>query len=146
MTDSIQEGRILAIDYGKKRVGLALSDPLGCFATALETLANHPERDVIPELAAICKAYDVSRILLGLPLNLKGEEALAAQEVTAFGDRLHASLALPIIYLDERFTSKIAAATLRELGISASRKRKTGIIDQLAAMRLLQDYLDRRKR
>lgn len=143
---SEERPRVLAIDPGKKRVGLAVSDPFGNFSVALDTLSNYEGKDLVPELSAICKQYDVQNIVVGLPVNLKGEESIAAQSVRALGETLGAALKLPIEYMDERMTSKIAEQSLREMGIQSSRHRKTGIIDQAAAMRLLQDYLDRRNK
>lgn len=137
--------RILAIDPGKKRIGLAISDPFGNFSVGLNTLSMHTGKDLAPELSIICKQYDVQHIVMGLPVNLKGEESIAAQAVRELGNQLETALQLPIEYMDERMTSKIAEYSLREMGIQSSRHRKTGIIDQAAAMRLLQDYLDRKK-
>jgi putative Holliday junction resolvase len=143
---SEEKPRVLAIDPGKKRVGLAVSDPFGNFSVALDTLSNYEGKDLVPELSAVCKQYGVQNIVMGLPVNLKGEESIAAQAVRALGGTLESALELPIEYMDERMTSKIAEQSLREMGIQSSRHRKTGIIDQAAAMRLLQDYLDRRNK
>jgi putative Holliday junction resolvase len=138
--------RVLAIDPGKKRVGLAVSDPFGHFAVGLDTLSNYEGKDLVPELTAICREYNVQSILLGLPVSLKGEEGIAAQAVRELGAVLEERLGLPVTYLDERMTSKIAERSLREMGIKSVQRRKAGMIDQAAAMRLLQDYLDRRNK
>jgi putative Holliday junction resolvase len=138
--------RILAIDPGKKRVGLAVSDPFGNFAVGLDTLANYEGKDLLPELIAVCDRYEVCRIVIGLPLHMSGEEGIAAQDAGDLAGILESGLNLPIDLMDERLTSKIAEQTLRDQGIASSRHRKSGIIDQAAAMRILQDYLDRSKR
>lgn len=146
MSDETLPSRILAIDPGKKRVGLAVSDPFGNFAVGLDTLSNYDGKDLLPEMAAICRQYDVQQIVIGLPLHMSGEEGESAQQARALAEILSQGLNLPVTLMDERLTSKLAEQTLRELGVQSSRHRKSGIIDQAAAMRILQDYLDRLKR
>src|SRR5690606_11754442 len=97
---SEEKPRILAIDPGKKRIGLAVSDPFGNFAVGLDTLSNHEGKDLVPELSAICQRYDIQRIVMGMPVNLKGEESIAAQAVRSLGETLEAALKLPIEYVD----------------------------------------------
>lgn len=138
--------RVLAIDPGKKRVGLAVSDPFGNFAVGLETLRSYEGKDLIPELSAICAQYDVAHIVIGLPLHMSGEEGTGAQMARELGQTIETRIGIPVTLLDERLTSKIAEQSLREQGIQSSRHRKEGLIDQAAAMRILQDYLDRRKK
>jgi putative holliday junction resolvase len=135
--------RILGIDPGQKRIGLAVSDPFGNFAVGLDTLSNHEGKSLIPEIAKICQQYDIKKIVLGLPLHMNGDEGVSAQKARELATILSEGLDLPVDLLDERLTSKIAMQTLRDQGISSSKHRKKGIIDQAAAMRLLQDYLDR---
>lgn len=134
--------RILAIDPGQKRVGLAISDPFGNFAVGLETLPTYPGKDLLPEIAAICKRYEIKTIVMGLPRHMSGEEGVSAQLAREFAHQLSTGLNLPVKLVDERLTSKIAEQSLRSQGIQSSRHRKTGLIDQVAAMRILQDYLD----
>jgi putative Holliday junction resolvase len=136
--------RILAIDPGRKRVGLAVSDPFGNFAVGLETLRSYEGKDLIPELSAVCKQYGVCRVVIGLPLHMSGEEGLGAQSARQLGQEIEQRLRLPVELLDERLTSKLAEQTLREQGVQSSKHRKQGLVDQAAAMRILQDYLDRR--
>lgn len=137
--------RILAIDPGQKRVGLAVSDPFGNFAVGLETLSNHEGKDLVPELTAICQQYEVKAIVIGLPLHMSGEEGEKAQEARQLAQLIQESLNLPVELMDERLTSKIAEQSLRMQGVQSSRQRKKGVIDQAAAMLILQDYLDRQK-
>lgn len=137
--------RILAVDPGQKRVGVAVSDPFGNFAVGLETISNHDGKDLIPELAAICQKYDVKQIVMGLPLHMSGEEGVSSQKAREMAALLSEKLGIPVALMDERLTSKIAEQTLRDQGISSSKNRKKGIIDQAAAMRILQDYMDRQR-
>lgn len=137
--------RTLAIDPGQKRVGLAVSDPFGNFAVGLDTLSNHEGKDLIPELSAICRQYEVKTIVMGLPLHMSGEEGEKAQEARQLAALLFEKLSLPVELMDERLTSKIAEQSLRMQGVQSSRHRKKGVVDQAAAMRILQDYLDRQK-
>ncbi len=139
-------GRILGIDPGKKRVGLAISDPFGNFAVGLATISNYPGKDLVPEILAICTQYDVERVIMGLPLHMSGEEGPSAVDARAFAGLLESALPCPIELMDERLTSKLAEQSLRAMGIQSSRHRGKGIVDQAAAMRILQDYLDRRSR
>lgn len=136
--------RILAVDPGEKRVGLAISDPFGNFAVGLDTIAMYEGKDLLPEIGALCQQYDVQKIVMGLPLHMSGEEGTSAQKARELAAKFSEGLNLPVELMDERLTSKIAAQTLRDQGIQSSRHRKKGIIDQAAAMRILQDYLDRK--
>jgi putative Holliday junction resolvase len=135
--------RILAIDPGKKRIGLAMSDPFGNFPVGLETISNFEGKDLLPELRTICERYEIKRIVIGLPLHMSGEEGASAAHAREMAATLTEGLGLPVELMDERLTSKIAEQALREMGVQGSRQRKTGVIDQAAAMRILQDYLDR---
>jgi len=137
--------RILAVDPGQKRVGLAVSDPFGNFAVGLDTNSNHEGKNLIPELSAICRQYDIKQIVMGLPLHMSGEEGASSQKAREMAALLSEKLNLPVALMDERLTSKIAEQTLRDQGISSSKHRKKGIIDQAAAMRILQDYLDQQR-
>lgn len=135
--------RILAVDPGKKRVGLAVSDPFGNFAVGLDTLNNYEGKDLVPELLAVCQQYEVKTIVMGLPLHMSGEEGEGAKQARELAAMLSEKLNLPVELMDERLTSKIAQQSLRMQGIQSSRHRKTGIVDQAAAMRILQDFMDR---
>jgi putative holliday junction resolvase len=141
--ESLEEPRrILAIDLGKKRVGLAVSDPTGIFAVGLETLILHRKLDLLAELETLCRQYSIEKIILGLPVNMNGTEGTKAQEIREFAQALAERLpSIPIMFLDERLTSVLAHQTLQAQGISPSRNRE--LVDQAAAKRILQDYLDR---
>ena len=142
--------RILAIDLGEKRVGLAVSDPLGSFAVGLETFELQPNKPqqsktaLLDQIAVYCKQYSVSRIVLGLPVSMDGQEHHAAQKVRDFAESLNAVSDCPTEFVDERLTSVLAHQTLKAQGIKPSRNK--GLVDQAAACRILQDYLDKKNR
>jgi putative Holliday junction resolvase len=137
--------RILAIDVGTKRVGLAVSDPLGMFAVGLETVEVQSKQQLLEQITAVCKKYEVATIVLGLPKHMDGREGPEAEKVRKLAERLQAMYPEGSIqFLDERLTSVMAHQTLREQGIKASRNK--GLVDQAAAKRILQDYLDRNQK
>jgi len=132
--------RILALDLGRKRIGLALSDPLGITAQGLPTLDRTTMRVDIGTINRIASENGAASILLGLPRTLRGDEAKQAEWVRDFGARLKKRSGLPIVYWDERFTSVEAERVLKqEKGDRFSRK---GQVDRLAASILLQSFLD----
>lgn len=134
-------GRILAIDYGSVRIGLALSDPMRIIASGLTTLSasEHSWK----EISDIVSKHEVSLVLIGLPLTLKGERGKKAEEVQSFIATLQNHISLPIIQYDERFTSVLAQQAILQLGTSKKKRQKNkGKVDEIAAVILLQNYLD----
>jgi len=138
------ESRILAIDYGENRIGLAVSDPLRIIASGIETIYNTDT--VFEVLGDIIRKYSVVQIVLGLPLDLAGKKNALALRVEAFGWDIQSHFEIPVEYFDERFTSIRAEQTIRSLGVGRQKRRSKGKVDQLAAVHLLQDYLDRRRK
>lgn len=138
------ERRILAIDYGEKRIGLAVSDPLNLFATGLPTL--HVDGSFLSKLRAIIKEKHVVEIVVGLPLTLRGEQSRIAEQVREFARSLGQELALPVKLWDERFTSSMACRTLIDLGVKKKKRQHKPNVDELAAIHLLQSYLAARTR
>lgn len=138
--------RLLALDLGKKRIGLAISDPLGVTAQGLSTYSRVNIRADLLAIHLKAKSLDASAILMGLPKTLKGEEARQAAWVREFGGRLEERSGLPVLYWDERFTSVEAERVLKlqRSGNSASKSRMSqkGQVDRLAAVLLLQSFLD----
>jgi putative Holliday junction resolvase len=132
--------RILAIDYGSRRVGVAISDPMSIIAQGLPTLENN--RELFKQLQQIVSDHAVIRIVVGMPFNLHGEKGAKAQEVEEFIERLRAEIGIPVITWDERFTSKLAQGVIRELGTKKMKRRTKGVVDKMASMLLLQSYLD----
>ncbi len=136
--------RILAIDYGERRLGIALSDPLGIFAFPLTVIDVKKCRDWKFELKKIVEEKEVKKIVVGLPLTLRGEEGELARKVREFCDTLRAELGLPVVLIDERFTSEIAKKTFQSEG--KSEKDMRGNLDMYSSAQLLQTYLDMMKK
>lgn len=132
--------RILAIDYGSKRMGVALSDELGWTAQPLETFERRTLDRDIAHIQALVQSHEVGQVLIGLPLRLNGEEGPAVQAVHQFIDRLGPALSVPIITWDERMTTCAAEDLL--IAADVSRKKRKGIVDRVAAAILLQGYLE----
>ncbi len=133
-------GRILALDYGTKRIGVALSDELGWTAQPLETFERRTlDRDVA-HIAALVESHSVERVVLGLPLQLDGREGPAVRAMREFTDKLEASLPVPVVLWDDRMTTKAAEELL--IAADVSRKKRKGIVDRIAAAILLRSYLE----
>jgi putative Holliday junction resolvase len=136
--------RILGIDYGSKRVGLSLSDPLGLIAQPIDALKN--DASLFANLKQISISKNVKLIVVGMPLNLKGLHAQKAEEVQKFIERLKVELNMEVATWDERFTTTIAQQTMIAMGTKKKeRQAKNGRIDSMAAAIILQGYLDRIK-
>jgi putative Holliday junction resolvase len=135
--------RLLGIDYGTKRIGLALSDPLGIIATPLETIAN--DALTFERIAAIVEREHARTVVVGMPFNLKGEKSKKAKEVEEFIARLKKHIRAEIIFWDERFTSTIAQQTLRSMGAKKKDRQNKSTIDSMAAAIILQDFLNSTK-
>ena len=135
--------RILCIDYGGKRTGIAVTDPLQIIATALQTVETH---QLFVFLKNYLKTEVVERILIGHPLNLDDSPTHATPLVEAAIKRLHKEFPqLPIERVDERYTSKLAGRAMLEMGMKKKQRREKGQIDQLAAAIMLQEYLAAKK-
>lgn len=136
-----RQGRILALDLGSKRIGLAVSDPLGVTAQGLPTLKRTNRRADLVRLRELVDAYGVERVVVGHPLHLKGYASARAEEAERFAEWLRRDLRLPVELFDERLTTVEAERLLREAG--ASRRQRREAADQIAAQLILQTYLDR---
>ncbi|MDX2154356.1 MAG: Holliday junction resolvase RuvX [Bryobacteraceae bacterium] len=135
--------RILALDLGKRRIGLALSDPLGLTASGLETLVRTTLREDLARLSQLAAEREVARFLVGLPKNMNGTEGPAAARARAFAEKLAHTTGLPVDLWDERLTSVEAEELFKERGVRADRRR--GDVDRVAASILLQEYLDHQR-
>jgi len=136
-------GRVLALDLGKRRIGLALSDELGITAQGLQTLERSNIREDLQRLAELISEKNVSLILMGNPLHMSGHEGRQTQYTREFAERLHAATGLPVEFRDERLTTVEAERVLRQSGISIRKRAKA--VDRLAAVILLESYLDSRR-
>ncbi len=132
-------GRILALDVGKRRIGLAVSDELGLTAQGIETLTRTRIRDDLAALRQIASQWSVHTLLVGKPLHMSGDESRQSEYTREFAERLSKSLGLPIVYWDERLTSKEAGRLLREGGASLFESRQA--VDRMSAMLILESYL-----
>jgi putative Holliday junction resolvase len=132
--------RVLALDLGKKRIGLALSDPLGITAQGLPTLERTRIREDLAALHRIATENEVGLLLLGHPLHMSGHEGRQADYAREFGERLGEYTGLPVRLWDERLTSVEAGRVLRSSGISIAKRAKA--VDRLAAQILLESFLD----
>ncbi len=135
-------GRILAIDYGSRRMGLAVSDPLGITAQGLKTLERKNKRSDFARLERTIREYEVKEIVLGYPLRMSGEAGAQTQKVEEFAEALRQRFELPVHLWDERLTTAEANRLLREAEIS-SRKRAQAV-DRMAAVLILQSFLQAR--
>lgn len=138
-------GRVLAVDYGEKRVGVALSDPTRTLARPLATLTRRAgKRPPIQALLELCAEHEVTQIVVGLPLTLAGDDSDWTREVRAFAERLHARSAIPVELVDERLSSVVAERAVRSIGLRKSQREQKGRIDAGAAAVILQAFLDTR--
>jgi putative Holliday junction resolvase len=134
--------RILALDLGKKRIGLAISDPLGLTAQGLPNLERTNKRADLAALATLAREREAGLILMGNPLNMGGSEGRQSAWVHEFAEALERQTGLPVQFWDERLTTVEANRVLRSSGISIA--KRAAAVDRLSATILLQSYLDSR--
>lgn len=134
--------RLIGIDYGRKRVGVAQSDPLGIFASPLETVHSAKIIEYLQNLATSCT---IKSFVVGYPTNMNGKPSEAQKDVDAFLNRLVKIFPnIPIIKEDERFTSVLAHRAMIDGGMKASQRRDKAEVDKISAAIILQGYMDRR--
>ena len=132
--------RIIGIDYGRKRVGVAVSDPLGIFASALDTI---PAAKIIDYLKNYTQNNKVERFVVGYPMNLNGKPAECAQYVDVFLKQLKKQFPdIPVTLEDERFTSQLAMKAMIAGGMKTSDRREKENVDKISAAIILQSYMD----
>lgn len=138
----MDEVRFLGIDFGRRRMGLALSDPSGQIARPLETLLVSGTADAVKQVLRVIAEHEVTGIVLGMPLNMSGTTSELSDETMAFAEKLKAACAVPIYFEDERLSSRQAENVLHQHGqkIKGNKER----IDRIAAAIFLQSFLDRR--
>ena len=135
--------RILSVDWGERRIGLAVSDPTGLIATGLETVVVRTLEQALARIAALAAEHEVERIVVGLPLLMSGRAGTAAETATRFAAALAEKSGLPVETYDERLTSAMSERRLREVGVRTGHQRAR--VDQGAAVALLESYLMRLK-
>jgi putative Holliday junction resolvase len=132
--------RILALDVGQRRIGLAISDPLGITAQGLPTLERRNLRADMAALGAVARDHGVTLVVLGYPLHMSGRESAQAEKVKEFAAAIERYLGLPAKLWDERLTTVEASRVLRESGIGQQKRARA--VDRLSAVLILQSYLD----
>ena len=136
----------MGIDFGERRTGVALSDPTGSLASPLDTLTRRPgKRPPLKALEALAHTHQVIRIVVGLPLELGGEENAWCAQVRKAGDELGRRLGIPVEYVDERFSSVRATQAVRSIGLPKRAREEKGRVDRAAAALILQSWLDARQ-
>jgi putative Holliday junction resolvase len=135
--------RYMGVDLGTKRIGIALSDPMGMIASPLLVIQRAGGARDLQEVATLARDYDVGAIVVGLPVDLKGQQGVAAQNTLAEIEQLRGMAGIPVETYDERLTSAAAARTLRDGGLDSRGQR--GLVDKVAAALLLQSYLEQRR-
>ena len=137
--------RVLGIDYGLRRIGLALSDPTGTIASPLEAVMRRAgKRPPITKLETIARERDADHLVVGLPLSLDGSESEWCAEVRSVGERLAERLSLEVSFVDERMTSVRAERAVRASGLPKRKREDKRRIDAAAAQLILQAWLDQR--
>lgn len=139
-------GRIMALDYGERRIGVAVSDPTRTIAQPLATLQRRAgKRPPWPEIARLVAEQEADELVVGLPLDLAGEEGAWAAEVRAFGDELARRTGLPVHWMDERMSSVRAERAIRGMGLTKSRREEKERVDATAAALFLEGFLSLRR-
>lgn len=137
--------RTLSIDYGEARVGIAITDPLGITAQGLETI-HHENNDkvILRRLEEIFAKYEVDTIVVGMPINLKGEKTVRAEKTEIFIHKLKCKFnKMNIVSVDERLTTVQAHKTMNYLNVNKNKKRD--IVDTISAVYILENYINRKK-
>lgn len=130
----------MALDVGTKTIGIAVSDPLRMLASPVSTLSRRSVAKDVEALAGIAREHGIDELVVGLPYELDGSEARSARLARQVGEALGALTALPVRYVDERYSSVDATRQLIDAGVSRARRKQ--VIDQAAAVVILQAYLD----
>jgi len=134
--------RILGMDVGARRIGLAVSDPLGITAQGIKTLQRRNKRTDFAQLEKVIRDYQVAEIVVGYPLRMSGAEGIQAEKMQLFAEDLRRRFRLPVHLWDERLSSAQANRLLRQTEMSI--KRRGEVVDQMAAVLILQSWMDAR--
>lgn len=135
-------GRVLGLDVGSRRIGVAVSDPLGITAQGLDTLQRTTKRRDFEHLQRVIQQYDVREIVVGLPLRMSGAEGIQSEKMQVFAEELRKRFRLPVHLWDERLTSVEANRLLREAELSIEKRGKA--VDRMAAVLILQGWMEKR--
>jgi putative Holliday junction resolvase len=135
--------RLMGLDIGERRIGVAVSDLLGLTAQPLEVIHRGESKRVLHEIADLVRKYEVTEFVVGLPVRTTGKEGPESERVKGFVSELTDFVGLPVHWVDERFTTTIAEKALMEKGLKTPARRQ--VVDKVAAALILQSYLDRRR-
>lgn len=139
----MQHSRVMSIDYGKKRIGIALSDEMQIIASQSFVIQN--SENAIAEILLQVKNNNVSKVVIGLPLTLKSKSSQMTEQVTEFAKKITEQSIIDVVFWDERLTSKMAIGAIQQLGLKKKKRQEKSKIDELAATFILQSYLDSKK-
>jgi putative holliday junction resolvase len=139
---SQRSGRVMGLDVGSRRIGIAVSDPLGITAQGLETLQRRNKRTDLAALEQVIREYSVKEIVIGLPLRMSGAEGTQSEKMQVFAEELRKKFRLPVHLWDERLTSAEANRLLRETELSIEKRAKA--VDRMAAILILQSWMENR--
>jgi putative holliday junction resolvase len=142
-TSNGTDGRLMALDVGSRTIGLAVTDPLGITAQGLQTIRRKNKRTDLAALQDVITKYDVRELVIGLPLRMSGAEGTQSGKIREFAEMVEKHFKLPVHLWDERLTSVEANRVLRESEMSIS--KRAAVVDQLAAVLILQNYLESRQ-
>lgn len=134
--------RILGVDFGERRIGLSVSDPVGITAQPAGTLERRSPEEAVEDIRSLAAERGAGRIVVGLPLNMNGSEGPAARAARGFAESLRRGVGLPVVLWDERLTTAEGESLMRSAGLS--RRKRAGRRDGIAAQLILQSYLDSR--
>jgi putative Holliday junction resolvase len=132
--------RLLGLDYGDRRIGVAICDELGMTARGIATVVRKNREADLAAIAEFVARFGVEKIVIGYPLRLDGSEGIQCDKVNRFARRLESRLSVPVIRRDETFSTKEAEELLRKIGVR--REKHRAVVDRLAACIILQGYLD----
>jgi len=135
-----ESGRVLALDVGSKRIGVAISDPLGITAQGLETIQRQNKRKDMEALGRLLKDYEVREVVVGLPLRLSGAEGTQSEKMRRFASDLETHFGVTVHLWDERWTSTEANRLLRETELSIAKRGRA--VDRMAAILILQSWME----
>ncbi len=135
--------RVLGVDAGERRIGLAVSDGSGLIASPLDVLTLEGDEDPVERVLECARKVDAECIVVGMPIDLRGEQGVAAQKMDEFVQKLRSATDLPVEVSDERMTSAVAVRAMQEAGLTERDRR--GQVDKVAAALILQTWLDRRR-
>ncbi len=133
---------MLGLDVGARRIGVAVSDPLGITAQGLETIERKNRRADLAQLGAVLAQYEIGEIVVGNPLHMSGDTGVQSEKMGLFAEELRHRFAIPVHLRDERLTTSQAQRVLRETSMSGPRRGK--VVDQMAAVLILQSFLESR--